>query len=60
MGDVVKFSPNRTKSNVAMSELFERFRKASIKAQTTLKIEDATEAGRAWRDWLESFKAIGE
>ena len=55
MGDVVSLRPAKDRT-----DLFERWRLATLKAQQTLDFDDAMAAGRAWREWLESFQAIAK
>lgn len=57
MGDVLKFDPSRTRSSDGNLELYERWRRASIKAQSTLDLNDAIAAGKLWAAWQNSFMA---
>ncbi len=59
MGDLVVMDMARRQRDQRSDEMiWEAYRAAQIKAQTTLDIQDGIAAGKAWRNWLERFYAV--
>lgn len=58
MGEVVILDTRKRAKDQHGSELWEAYRRATIKAQTTLDIEDGIRAGKAWSAWLSHFRAV--
>lgn len=52
MGEVVKLP----KADERQARLFEAYKLAAARAQETLRLEDAMEAGRAWARLMKSFE----
>ncbi len=58
MGDLVVLDMVKRKRDERADELWEEYRRAAQKAQATLDIDDGVAAGRAWRAWLDQFRAV--
>ncbi len=58
MGDLVVLDMTKRRRDERADDLWEEFRQAAIKAQSSLDIEDGLAAGRAWKAWLERFHAV--
>ena len=58
MGDLVVLDMVKRKRDERADELWEEYRRAAKKAQSTLDIDDGVAAGRAWRAWLDQFRAV--
>lgn len=58
MGDLVVIDMVRRQRDERSDELWEAYRLAALKAQSTLDIQDGIDAGRAWRNWLDQFRAV--
>lgn len=58
MGDLVVLDMAKRQRDRRADDLWEDYRRAAVKAQETLDIEDGIAAGRAWRAWLDNFRAV--
>ncbi len=59
MGEVVALNVSKQQRNSRAEDLWEAYRTAARKAQTSLDIEDGLAAGVAWRAWLDHFRMVG-
>lgn len=58
MGDLVVLDTVKRQRDRRADDLWEEYRLAALKAQATLNVEDGIAAGRAWRNWLDQFRAV--
>lgn len=58
MGDLVVLDMAKRQRDQRADDLWEAYRLAALKAQATLDMEDGFAAGRAWRAWLDHFRAV--
>jgi len=58
MGDIVILDTRKRTKDERGSELWEAYRLATAKAQSSLDIEDGIRAGKAWSAWLDHFRAL--
>ena len=56
MGDLVFLSRPRTNNGAPLSEAWEAYLAARLRAEQTGDIEDGIAAGKAWAKWLRIFE----
>ena len=58
MADLLKFEDGKRLREQKCDEVFARYCELARKAQATLDIRDAVEAGKAWGEWVRLFERV--